>query len=214
MKISFNNVIPVPLKDNGNTGSDIWLGGSPLFESGKTYKVAAGSGMGKTTMLSIMFGIRKDYEGEVLLDDKNIRPFGPNEWASLRQDRLSCVFQGLRLFPELSALENISVKNYLTGYKSEEEIKQMADRLNVSKYLHKPAAKLSFGQQQRIAIIRALCQPLDMLLLDEPFSHLDKENINLSMGLIESEIKKQGAGLILTSLGDTIEYNFDKTLSL
>jgi ABC-type multidrug transport system ATPase subunit len=65
---------------------------------------------------------------------------------------------------------------------------------------------LSLGQRQRVAIIRALCQPFDFLLMDEPFSHLDDDNIAILTELIGSEVEKQKAGMILTSLGS--EYNF------
>ena len=68
------------------------------------------------------------------------------------------------------------------------------------------AARLSFGQQQRVAIIRALCQPFDFLLMDEPFSHLDNDNIEIMTDLIMQQVKAVQAGLLLCSLG--VEYPF------
>ncbi len=67
-----------------------------------------------------------------------------------------------------------------------------------------PAAKLSIGQQQRVAIIRALCQPFDFILLDEPVSHLDTANNQIAAQMIQEHAQKQGAGIISTSVGNSL----------
>lgn len=213
MQITLNNVLPEPLRGM-EMNSELWLRRNLKFESGKTYLVKAFSGMGKTTLLSILFGIRNDYEGEINIDEQNIGEITLNKWADLRKMKLSYVFQGLRLFPELTAFENIQVKNSLSNFKTSDKINEMARELNVHRHLNKTANILSFGQQQRIAIIRALCQPFDFLFLDEPFSHLDKKNISFCLEVIDKELKKQGAGLILSSLGSDYDYNFDYVINL
>ena len=83
-----------------------------------------------------------------------------------------------------------------------------ADKINVK------AGKLSFGQQQRVAFIRALCQPFDFLFLDEPISHLDDDNSRIMGELIIAEAKAQGAGVIATSIGKHIELPYNHTLQL
>ena len=136
------------------------------------------------------------------------------ELAIMRKAKLAMVFQDLRLFPQLTALENILIKNSLTEYKTADEIGQMAARLNVVDILEQKPTTLSYGQQQRIALIRALCQPFDYLLLDEPFSHLDEANIRQAGGLIDEELKATGSGLIIVSLGSDYGLKFDYTLKL
>ena len=84
----------------------------------------------------------------------------------------------------------------------------IADKINVK------AGKLSFGQQQRVAFIRALCQPFDFLFLDEPISHLDDDNSRIMGELIIAEAKAQGAGVIATSIGKHIELPYNHTLQL
>ena len=79
----------------------------------------------------------------------------------------------------------------------------MAKRLDMSEFLHRKAGILSFGQQQRVAILRALCQPFNYLLADECFSHIDRTNSLKAYQVIREECESQHAGLILTSLNGT-----------
>jgi len=119
----------------------------------------------------------------------------------LRRRQLSLCPQGLWLFDDLSALENIQLKNSLTHHKTEKEIQNMLQHAGMAEHQHKKAGILSYGQKQRIAIIRALSQTFHFILLDEAFSHLDKENKHKMWELIRTEAAQQSAGIILTSLG-------------
>ena len=86
--------------------------------------------------------------------------------------------------------------------------------LNVSHTLAKRCETLSYGERQRIAIIRALIQPFDWLLLDEPFSHLDSENARKAAALISAEVLARNAGMIVTSHGANSFFEYDSTLTL
>ncbi|HMP94224.1 MAG TPA: ATP-binding cassette domain-containing protein, partial [Phnomibacter sp.] len=93
-------------------------------------------------------------------------------------------------------------------------ITQMAEQLGVSHVLHQRASTCSYGEQQRIAIIRALMQPFSWLLMDEPFSHLDKENTTKAAALIAEECAKRGAGFLLTDLDDDDHFAYTQYLNL
>lgn len=216
MKIELNNVLPIPLKETqgGISPSSSTFGTRCVFEKGKRYLIFAPSGRGKSTLLHIIYGIRDDYEGETTIHGKNTRRFSADDWATCRQKNLSIVFQDLRLFPRLTALENILLKAGLTSVNTESEIREWAARLGVADSLNQTAATLSYGQRQRIAIIRALCQPFDFLLLDEPFSHLDEENTRLASSLIQEVCQKQGAGILLVSLGEEYFFAYDEKWEL
>ena len=203
MTIRFENMIPLPMLEQDTSGSEVWEAESLLLEQGKFYVVEAPSGKGKTSLLSVIYGIRTDFRGSVYLDDRSLGSFSLKEWSQIRKKRLSFIFQGLELFDDLTALDNIFLKNRITGYHSSDRIMEMAGLLGIEPFLGRKAGILSFGQQQRVAIIRALCQPFDFLLADECFSHMDRVNSLTAFHLIREECEARDAGLILTSLNET-----------
>ncbi len=211
--IAFEDVIPQPLIEMGvNPQTQIW-NQNLFFEKGKRYLIKAPSGKGKSTFLHLIYGLRKDYNGVLKWEDSSHSNLQEKDWSKIRSEHLSIVFQNLRLFPQLTALENIEL-NIFNKSTDIFDIKIMAEHLGVKELLTKPCHTLSYGQQQRIAIIRALAQNFDFLLLDEPFSHLDPENIKNAIHLINERCKSQQAGLILVSLDEDYGMFFDNTLLL
>ena len=211
--ITLSNVIPIPLKEQNIGSSEVWKTELQIPDKKKIF-LSAPSGKGKTTFQLMLYGIRKDYEGIVKMNGEDISTFDLNKWSDIRQNKLSIIFQDLRLFPDLTALENLELKNNLTNHKTKEQILQMAESLGVADFLKKKAGILSYGQRQRMAIIRAMCQPFELLLMDEPFSHLDKANIEKACELIRTETKQNGAGYIIASLGDRYSLEYDHTIQL
>ena len=213
-QISLDQTIPSKfIKDKSGLNSEIWLNDLSFFR-GKTYLIEAASGMGKSSLCSFIYGIRSDYGGSITFDNKDIRDIDKSHWNNIRRNSLSLLFQGLSLFDELTGMENVMLKNRLTDHKTKEQIEEMFSLLCISDKLNQRAGLMSFGQRQRVALIRALCQPFDFLLLDEPVSHLDNENIKVFSRLIEDEVRDQNAGLIVTSIGKHPEITYDKTLRL
>jgi putative ABC transport system ATP-binding protein len=214
MTIRFEKMIPLPLLEQDTSGSEVWESESVLFEQGKCYILEAPSGRGKTSLLSVIYGIRKDYQGTVLLDDKSVSKISWREWSVLRKKNLSYIFQGLELFESLSARENILLKNNITRFQLPHRIEEMAQTLGIEDFMDRKAGILSFGQQQRVAIIRALCQPYNFLLADECFSHMDHRNSQNAYQLIHEECTAQGAGMLLTTLNDTGSFKVEKRMRL
>ncbi|WP_027419693.1 ATP-binding cassette domain-containing protein [Crocinitomix catalasitica] len=213
MKLEFKNVLPYPLVDYKHDKQSVW---SSEFKIEFPQKVLlnASSGKGKSTFINTVFGLRKDYSGEIIWDGKNIAEFGMNDWTNLRRDTFSVVFQDLQLFPELTIWENLELKNALTNHKTAAEIQVMLSLLGIGDRKDQITKTLSLGQQQRVAIIRALLQPFKLLLMDEPFSHLDENNAALALDLIAAETDMNNAGFILSSLGSTHGFKYDSELKL
>ena len=193
--------------------SDVWHR-QVAFQRGKTYLVEAVSGTGKSSLCSFIYGYRKDYQGIICFDGENVKNFSVSRWVEIRKRSLSMLFQELRLFPELTAWENVQLKNSLTGHCKRKQIEDWFSRLGISDKWDQQIGKMSFGQQQRVAFVRALCQPFDFIFLDEPVSHLDDGNGKIMAEILHEEAEKQGAGIIVTSIGKHIPLNYDRVLSL
>ncbi len=211
--IQLNHTLPAVFSQRQDIRSDVWQQ-QVRFDKGHLYLVEAASGTGKSSMCSYIIGYRHDYTGQILFDGRDARSLRTRDWVHLRQHSLSHLFQELRLFPELTALENVLIKNQLTGFKSRQEILRWFEALGIADKVDAKVGRMSFGQQQRVAMIRALVQPFDFILVDEPISHLDDTNSRIMGELLMQEAKAQGAGVIVTSIGKHMPLDYEKTYRL
>lgn len=213
MDIHFENVMPHPLASIEHSSDSIW-GSNVTLRAGHKILLNASSGKGKSTFAMTVFGIRTDYDGIVRYDDRDIQSFSVDEWVQIRQRKIATVFQDLQLFHNLSVAENLLLKNHLTDFKTEQEIKNLLAVLEIDHKWNDRCGLLSMGQQQRVAIVRALCQPFHWLIMDEPFSHLDERNSVRCLEMIAAECDVQKAGFVLTSLDDDERFPYDYELKL
>ncbi len=210
MFIELNHIKPTYMSDVEISTSDVYLQKSVLFEKGKTYLIVANSGKGKSSILNFIYGSNTNYLGSITYSSDIIE----DSILNLRKTVLSYVFQDFKLFPELTVFENICIKNDLTNHRTTPEIHRFLRKLNLQNRTHALVSSLSLGEKQRVAIIRALCQPFKFLLMDEPFSHLDDWNIKITSRIIEEELYSNNASLILTSLGSEYLFDYDKVFNL
>lgn len=194
--------------------SEVWETDSLSFSRGCRLCIQAESGSGKTSLISFIYGNRRDFKGEILFDSTPVRDLDVERWCELRRRSLALLPQEMRLFPELTAMQNIRLKNQLTDFKTEAEITYMLAELGIDHLKDRPAGKLSVGQMQRVAIVRTLCQPADFIILDEPVSHLDERNNLTAAAMVEREAEAQGAGIITTSVGNPLLLSRCKTIKL
>ncbi|MCK7558751.1 ATP-binding cassette domain-containing protein [Chitinophaga sedimenti] len=211
MEIALQQLVPIPLREKIlQQSSDVW-NSNITFQQGRFIKIKAPSGTGKTTLIHYLYHIRYDYTGSVSFNGKNWSDYNAEELSGIRQQQVSVVFRDLRLFDQLTAWENIELKRVMMPqpYHSREKIQEMAEQLRVTHVLKQSAKTLSYGERQRIAIIRALMQPFAWLMMDEPFSHLDDANASRAAALIAAECKARNAGFILTDLDDDQRFDYD-----
>jgi putative ABC transport system ATP-binding protein len=207
-------LMPVPLRDRLQArDSGIWKQERVLAQGQKTF-VQAPSGSGKTTLIHILYGLRNDYDGAVSWDGKALAAMNPEQVAELRQRAVSVIFQDMRLFPALTAWENLEVKRALTDTVPAAQVRDWLDQLGIADRAERPAATLSYGEQQRLAIVRALVQPFSWLLMDEPFSHLDAANTVRAASLIGAVVAERKAGFLIADLDDNQYFNYDQKLLL
>lgn len=196
-------MLPAVFESESIPGSDIWKS-TAVFERGRFYRVEAASGGGKSSLCSFIYGLRTDYLGNLRFDGSDTSGFTIEQWQEARRRHLAYLPQELGLFGELTVMENIELKNGLTGWKTKSQVEEMLEALGVASKRDALASRLSVGQRQRVALARALCQPFDFLLLDEPVSHLDETNNRLAAALVAEEASLQGAGIIATSVGNPL----------
>ena len=212
-QITFDHVIPKVFATVEDLNSEIW-NSTATFKRGGLYLVEAASGKGKSTFCSYVIGYRNDYTGKILFDNDDIKDYKSGKWSELRRNSISHLFQELRLFPELTAMENVLIKNQLTQHSETEKILSWFERLGIPEKTDQKIGMMSFGQQQRVAMMRALAQPFDVLLVDEPISHLDDHNSQIMADIMMEEAKKQNACVIVTSIGKHMNLPYDKTYKL
>ena len=211
--IHFKYVIPQVFASREQQDSEIWQQ-DVVFEKGRLYLVEADSGKCKSTFCSYIQGYRNDFSGQLLFDDVDVKSLKVNDWVNIRERHISLLFQELRLFPELTAMENVEIKNKLTGFKPRAQIDEWFDMLGIGDKRDAKVGRMSFGQQQRVAMIRALVQPFDFILADEPISHLDDSNSAIMGKILMDEAHMQGAGVIITSIGKHMNLDYDQIIRL
>lgn len=211
--IQLLHTLPKVFSERTNLQSDVWQQ-DVVLEKGKVYLVEANSGTGKSSLCSFVYGYRTDYSGDILFDDENIRDYSVSRWVDTRQNHLSLLWQELRLFPELTSMENVEIKNRLTDFQDRQQIDYWFDCLGIDDKKDSLIGRMSFGQQQRVAMIRALCQPFDFIFIDEPISHLDDTNAQIMADILMDEVRRQGAAVITTSIGKHLPLQYDKVLRL
>lgn len=212
-KIEFHDMLPQVFVHRTDLESEVWKQ-NIAFHKGHLYLVEADSGKGKSTFCSYILGYRRDYTGQLLFDGQDAMQLHVKDWVNIRQNHVSHLFQELRLFPELTAMENVEIKNKLTGFKSKEDIERWFEALGIADKKDSLVGRMSFGQQQRVAMMRALVQPFDFILADEPISHLDDTNSRIMGDIMMEEAKRQGAGVIVTSIGKHMDLEYEKIFRL
>lgn len=213
MLIKLEQLLPVYFSQKRQSQSGVWLTELELLP-GELVEIVAPSGSGKTSLIHFMYGMRSDYHGRIQYGNSELRSLDHEKLAELRKTKMSIVFQDLRLFNNETVRTNLELKRQLAPYHKQEAIDQMASQLGIGEKIDSLCGNCSYGEQQRIAIIRALMQPFDVLLLDEPFSHLDSKNAAAALDLIIEEAAARKATVILADLERTPRYPNTRLLYL
>ncbi|SDC61095.1 ATP-binding cassette domain-containing protein [Niabella drilacis] len=199
MKLEIKNLLPTYFEEERKSTSEIW-GKERSFSNGDLVNIVAPSGTGKTSLVHFLYKMRESYTGSISYDGKPLKQFSREAIAALRKDQVSIILQDMRLFEAQTILENLEIKRQLSPYHPQERIIEMARQLGVDHRLNALAQNCSYGEQQRAVIIRALLQPFDVLLMDEPFSHLDNANAKKATALILEEAARRKALVIFAEL--------------
>ena len=173
------------------------------FNGEKITVISGPSGSGKTTLLYAMAGLLDNVDGSIYLGEKEINKVGVKEKAALRLNNISIIFQNLNLFSFMNVEDNIMVPLYLKNKKITEEIRSkishFLDVMCLGQIQKKSISNLSGGEQQRVAIIRALIDDPEVVLCDEPTASLDSENTRQFMETLVKISKDSGAAIVIVT---------------
>jgi lipoprotein-releasing system ATP-binding protein len=160
---------------------DLWVlkGVDVKIKKGEIVSIAGPSGSGKSTLLHILGSLDNPDKGEIFLQNKKVSDLSGKSLAAFRNKHIGFVFQFHHLLPEFSALENVCIPGWLAGRRKkevEEQAKQLLSTLGVGERLENKPNALSGGEQQRVAVARALINNPDIIFADEPTGNLDSAN--------------------------------------
>jgi len=160
------------------------------------------SGAGKTTLLNMIGGLDKPTRGRVWVDGEEVSALGEDQLVRLRREKIGFVFQAFGLVPILTAAENVEVPLRLRNEPTAARTKRVAELLDLvglaGRARHRPY-ELSGGEQQRVAIVRALANRPTLLIADEPTGQLDSTNARTIMEVIRGLVQSEGVSAIVAT---------------
>lgn len=175
-------------------------GASFSFQDGVFYAIIGKSGCGKTTLLHILGGLDVPDQGKVLLDGVDLFGLSRRERAILRRRRMGFIFQSYNLLQEHTAWENIAMPYILDGKRVDQKrLNEVCSTLEIEKLLHKYPVQLSGGEQQRIAIARAMIHNPSIIFADEPTGNLDPQTAGTTVALLKKVVKQFRTTLVLVT---------------
>ena len=179
------------------------------------------SGSGKTTLLSLISGFLSPISGDIYLNEKNINSLSARNRDQYRSDNIGIIFQQFNLLPYANVIDNIILPLYFSKVRASKIINQKETAVNLCKSLRLPdtvtsmqASNLSVGQQQRVAVARALIGNPSLVIADEPTSSLDSDAQNIFLDLMFAQIEKNNSSLLMVSHDMSLSSYFDRVIDI
>ena len=186
------------------------------IETGKDLLITGPSGIGKTTLLSILSGLQKPTHGNVLYNDINLYNLAENKIDDFRGKQLGIIFQNFNLINTFTIKQNLQLVNTALNKKDNNHIYELLQRVGLADKSHIKVSNLSIGEKQRVAVARAFIGKPKWIFCDEPTSSLDDKNTAIIINLIKEESLRYKASLVLITHDKRIQkiLNFDQILKL
>ena len=186
------------------------------IETGKDLLITGPSGIGKTTLLSILSGLQKPTHGNVLYNDINLYNLAENKIDEFRGKQLGIIFQNFNLINTFTIKQNLQLVNTALNKKDNNHIYELLKRVGLADKSHIKVSNLSIGEKQRVAVARAFIGKPKWIFCDEPTSSLDDKNTAIIINLIKEESLRYKASLVLITHDKRIQkiLKFDQILKL
>lgn len=187
------------------------------IDNGEIVTIVGASGAGKTTLLQIIGTLEKADKGDVVFDGKSIKGMNQKTLAAFRNRNIGFVFQFHHLLPEFTALENICIPAFIAGTpqkKAHEKAFQLLEYLKLTDRANHKPSMLSGGEQQRIAVARALINDPAVILADEPSGNLDSQNAKELHELFFKLREKTGQTFVIVTHNNDLAKMADRILTI
>ena len=184
---------------------------------GEVVALLGASGVGKSTLLNVLGSLDSPDRGEALLSGASLFNTSPTRRARLRNQAIGFVFQFHHLLPEFTAIENVAMKLRLRGLSSEaasQASRVLLERFGLASRLHHAPDALSGGEQQRVAVARALVGDPEVLLADEPTGNLDSRTASSLFDELHSVARERGIAILWATHNETLASRSDRILRL
>lgn len=216
MLIQLKNITKVFDSPEGGQSRTVLDGLNLDIKNGESVAIIGPSGSGKSTLLNIIGALDKPSSGAVLFDNRDLSKLDDNSLAVVRNQDIGYVFQLHHLLPQLSVLENVLLPTLPLKKRGDKSLRAqgLLERVGLAEHLHHRPAQLSGGEQQRVAVVRALINNPKLILADEPTGSLDSvASENLSHLLVQLN-KEDLVTLVVVTHSMDLANNMDKTFSL
>ncbi len=204
--------------NSGPQAVEVLKGINLKISKGEVVGIMGPSGVGKSTLLHLIGMLDSPTSGQVILNGKNVQQLKGDDLARYRNKEVGFVFQFHHLLPEFTALENVMIPAMMYGMedmeKKEEYAKYILNEVGLSSRIHHKPGELSGGEQQRVAVARALINDPQALLTDEPTGNLDKYNSEALYNLLLDINKKLKQTLVIVTHDDQIEQAASRIIHL
>ena len=182
------------------------------LKSRALYGMKGESGSGKTTFLHLLAGILKPDEGSIILDGTEVSQLSESARDRLRAESIGYVFQSFNLLQGFTCLENVLLAMSFSKQAKKPWAKELLDRVGLSQRTNYYPRQLSIGQQQRVAVARALANRPKLVLADEPTGNLDPKNGQKALSLLKELCQENGSSLLLVSHEEKVIESFENQI--
>lgn len=201
----------------GDVTIDVLRGVNLAIREGELVALLGPSGTGKSTLLQALGLLEGGFTGSICIDGEEMRDAGPDRATVVRRERLGFVYQFHHLLPDFDALENVMLPQLIAGAGPEEARERASSLLTTlglgERLEHRPS-KLSGGEQQRVAVARALANRPRLVLADEPTGNLDEHTADVVLGEFMALVREQGSAALVATHNERLAAKMDRVVRL
>ncbi|WP_374543480.1 ABC transporter ATP-binding protein [Sphingorhabdus sp.] len=201
----------------GDVTIDVLRGVDLAIREGELVALLGPSGTGKSTLLQALGLLEGGFAGSILIDGEEMRDAGPDRATVVRREKLGFVYQFHHLLPDFDALENVVLPQLIAGADPDTANQRATDLLSTlglgERLEHRPS-KLSGGEQQRVAVARALANKPRLVLADEPTGNLDEKTADIVLGEFMALVRDQGSAALVATHNERLAAKMDRVVRL